>query len=113
MHKAIFHRLDLSDKSQIGEIQVSIDNEKFVSFVVQMEQSVYSSPKPVMLTGLDANSIYKINLITPDNAAQVSRGRIALRDKELLLSGQFLMSRGVNLPCAFPGSIWVIEGHKI
>ena len=113
MHKAFFHRLDLSDKSQVGEIQVSADNDRFVSFVVQMEQSVYSSPKPVILTGLDVNSIYKINLITPENAAQVSRGNIALRDKEISLSGQFLMSRGVNLPCAFPGSIWVIEGHKI
>lgn len=85
----------------MGEIQVSTENDRFVSFVVQMEQSVYSSPKPVILTGLDVNSIYKVNLITPENAAQVSRGNIALRDKEISLSGQFLMSRGVNLPCAF------------
>ena len=113
MHKGFSSQLDLSDESQLGEIQISNDNAKFVSFVVQFEQSKYSSPKPVTLTGLEANSIYKINLKTPENAALVSRGKITLRDKELILSGQFLMSQGINLPCAFPGTIWVIEGIKL
>ena len=42
MHKGFSSQLDLSDESQLGEIQISNDNAKFVSFVVQFEQSKYS-----------------------------------------------------------------------
>lgn len=113
MHNASLHRLDLNDENQLGEIQVSNNNRKFVSFIVQMEQSAYSSPKLTPLCGLEPDAIYKISLKTPENAALVSRGDLTLKNNNLKLSGQFLMSHGINLPCAFPGSIWVIEGNKV
>lgn len=113
MHQGFTHRLDTNDQSQIAEICVSKDGDRFVAFVGQMETTDSIFARPVALAGLDPNARYKLSLRNPEDAHRVSRGQVALREGPLELSGQSLMQMGVRLPLAFPATMWVIEGQKI
>lgn len=113
MHRGYTHRLDMDDQSQIAEICISEDSNRFVVFVGQMQTTEAIFAKPIALTGLDPNARYKLSLRNPEDAHRVSRGQVALRESSLDLSGQSLMQMGVRLPLAFPATMWVIEGQKI
>ncbi|MEW7008773.1 alpha-galactosidase [Lentilitoribacter sp. EG35] len=113
MHQGFTHRLDTSDQSQIAEICISENGDRFVVFVGQMRTTDAIFARPTALTGLDPNARYKLSLRNPEDAHRTSRGQVALRDGPLELSGQSLMHMGIRLPLAFPATMWVVEGQKI
>ena len=111
MMRATIHRLDVADPAVTAEVQVAEDGKRFVLFAAHAETSAQSLPLPLQITGLDANTRYRLRLVNPSDASPHSRGPVALRDGELTLSGAALASTGLRLPLGWPGTIWVVEGE--
>ncbi|WP_420004563.1 alpha-galactosidase [Arenibacterium sp. LLYu02] len=106
-------RLDSADASVTAEQQLAADGSRFVVFAGKARTSHQIMPRPLRLTGLDPNALYRIDLANRDELHHLSRGRTALKDGPLTLSGQILMQQGLTLPWQFPETIWVIEGEKL
>lgn len=113
MHSGFTQRLDIADPSQLGEICISQDKDRFVAFIAQMTPADAILAKPTRLTGLIPDARYKITLRNPEDAATTSRGHTALSNGSLEMSGQSLMHHGFRLPSAFPATMWVIEGRHL
>lgn len=113
MHTGVALKLPNDDPACMGEIQISNDGDRFVVMQAQMRVSDQSSPRPVRLTGLETDAKYRITLRNPQDAATVTRGKVALRNGSLELSGASLMRLGVQLPCAFPATMWIVEGKRL
>ena len=113
MHKGNTLQCPNDDPARKTEIQVASDCSQFVAMCAQMEVGQGASPKPLRLAGLDAHARYEISLRNPEAAARVSRGKVALRDGKITLTGTTLMNQGVALPCAFPATMFVIEGKRL
>jgi len=111
--KADILRLDTADPSVIAELQLAADGTRFVVFSGKAHSSHQIMPRPLRLTGLDPQAQYRIDLANRDQLHHLSRGRTALKDGPLTLSGQILMQQGLTLPWQFPETIWVIEGEKL
>ena len=106
-------RLDTADPAVTAEMQMAADGGRFVAFVGQAEASVQILPRPLRLTGLEAGAQYRVTLINPEDAARQSRGRVALKEGPLTLSGASLMQLGLMLPVAWPATMWVVEGARL
>jgi alpha-galactosidase len=106
-------RLDSADPSVTAEIQTAGDGHRFAVFAGQAETSEQVLPRPLRLTGLDANAVYEVRLTNPEDAPKQSRGPNALKSGSLRLSGRSLMSKGLLLPVAWPATMWVIEGQRL
>lgn len=113
MHAGFTQRLDIADPSQLGEICIAQDKDRFVAFVAQMTPAEAILAKPTRLTGLNPDARYKITLRNPEDAATTSRGKTALSHRSLEMSGKSLMQQGFRLPSAFPATMWVIEGQHL
>nr|WP_067288925.1 alpha-galactosidase [Marinobacterium profundum] len=113
LHQGHILRLDSDDAAVLGELQLARDGQRFVAFVGQITPSAQTLPRPIRLTGLAPDALYQIQLRNPDQAAAVSRGKVALKVGPLSLSGRALMELGLQLPIAFPATLWVIEGKKL
>ena len=105
-------RLDSADPAVIAEMQMARDASRFVVFAGQASASDQVLPRPLRLTRLGPDATYRLALKNPGDAPRYSRGPLALRDEPLLLSGQYLMAQGLNLPVAWPATMWVIEGQR-
>lgn len=112
MMRADILRLDASDPAIVAEQQLAEDGARFVVFAALLRASDPILQQPLRLTGLDADARYRISLINRQDAPGLSRGAPLLKEKELDVSGQYLMSHGLILPWRFPETIWVIEGHR-
>jgi alpha-galactosidase len=110
MARADLLRLDTSDAALIAEQQMAEDQSRFVVFAGLAAAPDQIVPRPVSLTGLDANAEYEINLRNRDDRERLSRGAPALRNGPVTLSGAYLMNNGLTLPWSFPDRMWVIEG---
>lgn len=113
MFKADILRLESSDPAIIAEQQLACGGERFVVFAGRGGASGQIAPRPLPLTRLEPNAIYRVELANRGDASHLSRGNLALKTGPLHLSGQYLMSRGLTLPWSFPESMWVIEGAKL
>ncbi|MXU64104.1 alpha-galactosidase [Oceanomicrobium pacificus] len=113
MCRATIHRLDSMDPQVIAEAQVAERADRFVAFVGQTGASAQVLPRPVRLAGLDPARRYEVRLRNPHDRAPVSRGAVALDDGPLTLSGAALMAHGVQLPVAFPATLFVLEGKAL
>ncbi|MEC7670515.1 MAG: GH36 C-terminal domain-containing protein, partial [Pseudomonadota bacterium] len=106
-------RLDCADPSVIAEQQLADDGSRFVVFAGKHATSAQILPRPLQLTGLDAKARYSIRLLNRDDALpNLSRGSQAIKSRDMVLSGQYLMQHGLTLPWAFPETMWVIEGTR-
>jgi alpha-galactosidase len=106
-------RLDSDDPTVVAEITVAGDGSRFVAFAGQSATTSRSLPRPLRLTGLDANAIYRVSLANPQDVPRLSRGQNALRGGATIrMSGALLMNHGIALPVAFPATMYVIEGQK-
>ncbi len=112
LHSADILRLESIDPSVIAEQQVAQDGSQFVAFIGKADTSAQIAPRPLPLTGLDPNAMYKIRLINRINIHHLSRGTPALKDHDITVSGAWLMSQGVTLPWSFPCSMWVLQGER-
>ena len=107
------HLLDSDDPTVTAEIQIAADGQRFVTFAGQAEMSRQILPRPLRLTGLDPQALYLVTLRNPEDLPPQSRGPNALKSGPLTLSGQYLMTRGLLLPVAWPATIWVVEGERL
>ena len=112
MKDARILRLPCIDKSITAEIQVNTSTDHFVIFAGQNASSDYSSPVPLVLAGLDPESMYNVFLRNKDEISSLGKSVDGLMRNILKLSGHFLMSHGLQLPKAFPANMIVIEGDK-
>ncbi|MEO9465972.1 GH36 C-terminal domain-containing protein, partial [Sulfitobacter pontiacus] len=113
MRTADILRLDSADPAVIAEQQQAADGMRFVVFAGKAATSAQISPRPLRLTALDPQARYRITLANRDDAVALSRGDAALKTRDLVLSGQYLMNHGVTLPWSFPERMWVIEGTRL
>ncbi|MGV8953006.1 MAG: alpha-galactosidase [Cypionkella sp.] len=111
--QATILRLDSADPAVIAEMQLSQASERFLLTVGQVETSRQILPKPMRLTELDPNARYELRLLNPEDAPPQSRKRCALQHGPICLSGTALMAQGVQMPVAWPSTLWVIEGRKL
>ncbi len=113
MMRADILRLDSADPAVTAEEQLARDGSRFVVFAGQVENSAQISPRPLRLTGLEAEAQYRITLLNRDEVPPVSHREMVLKTGPLTLSGRALMGQGITLPRSFPQRIWVIEGEKL
>ncbi|MEP2704155.1 MAG: alpha-galactosidase [Roseibium sp.] len=106
-------RLDNSDPTVIAEEQIAQDGSQFVVFAAQMQTSDQILPHPLRLTRLEPDAQYRVSLKNRADAPRLSRGKPALKDRDLTFSGQYLMSHGLTFPWNFPETLWVVEGKKL
>lgn len=111
--RADIHRLPSTDPGVIAECHVAEDGTRFTAFVGQVSTSPQSLPLPLRLAGLDPDRIYKVALLNPEDAPPQSRGPVALGKRRLLLSGSYLMERGLSLPLAWPATLFIVEGEGV
>jgi alpha-galactosidase len=112
MKDARILRLPCTDNSIIAEIQINTDTDHFVVFAGQNSTSEFSSPVPLVLAGLDSKSMYNISLLNKKEIKSLGKSEDGLLNNKLMLSGQYLMTQGLQLPKAFPANMMVIEGDK-
>jgi alpha-galactosidase len=112
MKDANILRLPCVDKSITAEIQINSSENHFVVFAGQNALSEFSSPVPLVLSGLDSMAMYNVSLYNKNHINSLSKSNGGLLQKTFKLSGQFLMNHGLQLPKAFPASMMVIEGDK-
>ena len=112
MMSANILRLPCIDKTVIAEIQVNLQGDHFVVFAGQSSASELSSSVPLVLNGLDSKSMYNISVHNKKVIKSLGKSDEGLMNKNLMLSGQFLMTKGLQLPKMFPANMLVIEGDK-
>ena len=112
MMSANILRLPCIDKTVIAEIQVNLQGDHFVVFAGQSSASELSSSVPLVLDGLDSKSMYNISVHNKKEIKSLGKSDEGLMNKNLMLSGQFLMTKGLQLPKMFPANMLVIEGDK-
>lgn len=113
MEKADILRLDSADPAVIAEQQMARDGERFVVFIGKADTSAQIAPRPQRLTRLDRHAHYRISLVNRHGAPGLSRGTPLLKEKDMVVSGAWLMSHGPSLPWSFPCHMWVIEGERV
>ncbi|WP_298917443.1 alpha-galactosidase [uncultured Roseobacter sp.] len=113
MYAADILRLDASDPSVIAEQQQARDGSRFVVFAGKSATSPQIAPRPLRLTRLDPAARYEVSLRNRASASALSRGRLALKDGQVVLTGAALMNNGLTLPWSFPESMWVLEGRRL
>ncbi|SMH49426.1 alpha-galactosidase [Maritimibacter sp. HL-12] len=113
MARADILRLDSADPAVIAEQQLAEDGARFVVFAGQAATSAQISPRPLRLTRLSAEAMYRVDLVNRADLTGLSRGNPALKSGPVTLSGQYLMRHGLTLPWSFPGSMWVLEGTRL
>ncbi len=106
-------RLPHPDPAVTAEVQVAADGERFVVFAGQNAASPQVLPRPLRLTGLDLSARYRVRLVNLGDAPRQSRGPVALKAGTLVLTGAALMQAGVQLPVAWPATMWVVEGERL
>ncbi|MEH6830978.1 MAG: alpha-galactosidase [Sulfitobacter sp.] len=113
MRMADILRLDSADPAVIAEQQQDPSGARFVVFAGKAATSAQISPRPLKLTALDPAAMYEITLTNRDEVVGLSRGTTALKERDLVLSGKYLMNHGVTLPWSFPERMWVVEGTRL
>ena len=112
MMRATILRLDAADPAVTAEMQLAEDGGRFLLAAGVAEMSRQILPRPICLTGLDPDARYELRLLNPEDAPPQSRGKSALQHGPVTLSGRALMSGGINLPVAWPSTLWMIEGVR-
>ncbi|GAA3871724.1 alpha-galactosidase [Celeribacter arenosi] len=112
MRQADILRLDAADPAVLAEQHVNED--RFVVFAGKADTSSQISPRPLRLSGLVADAMYRVDLANKDEVTRkaLSRGHSALKTQAIEVSGQYLMAHGITLPWSFPETMWVIEGTR-
>lgn len=111
--RADIHRLDSADPAITAEAQIAEDGGRFVVFAGRAGSSSQILPRPLCLTGLDPEASYRVEIVNREDLGPLSRGALPLKDGPVELPGAFLMSQGLQLPQAFPDTIWVLEGTRL
>ncbi len=106
-------RLDSPDPSVIAEQQLARGGAEFVVFAGKAATSAQIAPRPLRLTRLSPDVMYRIELLNRADAPRLSRGTPALKDGLIEASGAYLMHHGLTLPWSFPDTMWVLKGTRL
>ena len=106
-------RLDSADPSVIAEQQMTREADRFVVFAGRNGTSAQIAPRPLRLTRLDPQAMYRVELANRNAVSTLSRGAPVLKEGPIDVSGTYLMHGGLTLPWSFPESMWVVEGRRI
>lgn len=113
MNRADILRLDSADDAVIAEQQLAEGGGRFVVFAGLAGTSRQIAPRPLRLTRLTPDAMYRVELINREDAPDLSRGSPLLKSEPLVASGAYLMSHGLTLPWSFPDNMWVLEGTLV
>lgn len=113
MNRADILRLDSADPAIIAEQQLAEGGGRFVVFAGLGDTSTQIAPRPLRLTRLTPDAMYRVELINREDAPDLSRGSPLLKSEPLVASGAYLMSHGLTLPWNFPDRMWVLEGTLV
>ncbi|QFS81245.1 Alpha-galactosidase [Roseivivax sp. THAF197b] len=113
MVKADILRLDSPDPAVLAEQHLAQGGGRFVIFAGKQDTSSQIVPRPLRLTRLSRDAIYRITLRNREDAPTLSRGTPLLKSESMTVSGGYLMAHGLTLPWSFPATMWVIEGELV
>ena len=116
MRSGLLHRLDSDDANVLAEVQVAPGQDRFMLYSGQMQPSAQQFARPLRLAGLTPDALYDIRLENADEVEEVmNRGAKSplIAGETVRLSGAYLMHNGLQLPNAFPNTIWVLTGERI
>ncbi|MEL6641978.1 MAG: alpha-galactosidase, partial [Pseudomonadota bacterium] len=113
MQTADILRLDSADPAVLAEQQLASDGARFVAFVGKAATSSQIAPRPLRLTQLDPDAMYRIRLANRFHITPLSRGTPLLKSDDMTVSGTYLMHAGLVLPWSFPDRMWVVEGERL
>nr|WP_254899039.1 alpha-galactosidase [Thalassococcus arenae] len=113
MEGADILRLDAADPAVLAEQQLCRTGDRFVVFAGKQDTSGQIAPRPLRLTRLSPDAMYRVRLLNRGSAHALSRGTPALKSDDITVSGAWLMNRGLTLPWSFPATIWVLEGIRL
>ena len=105
--------LDTADSAVIAEQQIDRDATRFVVFAGQVTPSAQIAPRPLRLVRLDPEARYAVSLRNRGAASHLSRAALAIKERDVTLSGTALMSGGLRFPWSFPQTMWIAEGHRV
>ena len=114
LQDARLHRLESSDPAVLAELHIAADGSAFVLFSAQTAASDQQLARPLRLAGLDAAARYRVRLENPGDVPNVlNRGprNPLVAGEPVTLSGTALMQLGLQLPNAFPNTIWTVNGE--
>ncbi len=104
-------RLDSADPAVLAEQQLCRSGDRFVVFAGKQDTSQQIAPRPLRLTRLTPDAMYRVRLVNRHAAHGLSRGKPVLKSDDITVSGAWLMGQGITLPWSFPATIWVLEGE--
>ena len=113
MFQADILRLDSPDPAVIAEQHLAQGGGRFVVFAGKQDTSGQIAPRPLCLTRLSRDAMYRVKLKNRRDAPALSRGNPLLKSSSMTVSGGYLMNRGLTLPWSFPETMWVIEGDLV
>ena len=113
MFRADILRLDSPDPAVIAEQQLAEGGSRFVVFAGKTETSKQIAPRPLRLTRLTNDAMYRVELVNRADAPRLSRGDQILKQQPIVVSGGYLMNHGLTLPWSFPETMWVVEGRLV
>ncbi|WP_421904998.1 alpha-galactosidase [Mameliella sp.] len=113
MVKADILRLDSPDPAVLAEQHLAQGGGRFVVFAGKQDTSSQIVPRPLRLTRLSRDAMYRITLKNRDDAPTLSRGDPLLKTESMTVSGGYLMAHGLTLPWSFPATMWVVEGELV
>jgi len=113
MSRADILRLDSADPAVFAEQHLAEGGGRFVVFAGKAATSRQIAPRPLTLTRLSKDALYRVELINRSDAPALSRGEPLLKSGPITVSGGYLMNRGLTLPWSFPETMWVVEGSLL
>ncbi|MSU88895.1 alpha-galactosidase [Rhodobacteraceae bacterium 2CG4] len=116
LHTGRLHRLESADPDVIAEMHVARDGSEFALFAAQMDASRQILARPLRLSGLDPAARYRVQLENPGEVtATLNRSDLSplAKGEAVDLSGTALMQAGLQLPNAFPNTMWTVNGVRL
>lgn len=110
------YRLEADDDEIFAEMTVDARADRFILFAGQAGASAQIYQRPLRAAGLQADAIYEVKLVNPEDVSRRANRRIVNAlpgGGTMRLSGSFLMNNGLRLPNAAPASMTVVEGNLI
>lgn len=115
LHSGRLFQLDAVEANILAEITVAGDGTEFLLFSAQIGQLDRQVPAPLRLTGLDEHASYAVRWENADEVepSVTQEFNSPLRSDPILVSGAVLMCVGLQLPIAFPETVWIITGKRV
>lgn len=117
LHSGRLYQLDANEKHIIAEMTVAVDGSEFLLSSAQVGQLDRQMQSPLCLAGLDEHSHYEVTWENADEVeyavTQEFNSPFSSTTSPLILSGAVLMQLGLQLPIAYPETVWVFTGKRV